>query len=113
MTARGERQMTTVKAVARHHDRPVKCWRCCSSGCLERAHLIDRSRDGLDGPQNLALLCASCHKMMPSFGPGEEDAAREYAMPAHPGISRYIERLMEVIGFDLNAMCEAASAEPQ
>jgi 5-methylcytosine-specific restriction endonuclease McrA len=42
-----------------------------SAGYLERAHLVDRSRGGLDGPQNLMPLCHRCHKAMPSFDPGE------------------------------------------
>lgn len=38
---------------------------------FDRAHIIDRSRDGLDGPQNLVLLCKSCHRAQPSFGPSD------------------------------------------
>lgn len=38
---------------------------------LERAHLVDRALGGLDGAQNLMPLCWPCHKVMPSFGPGE------------------------------------------
>lgn len=46
-----------------------------ASGLLERAHLITRSKDGLDGPQNLVPLCPLCHKMMPFFDVGDEHAA--------------------------------------
>lgn len=42
---------------------------------FERAHLIDRCFDGLDGVQNLVLLCDLCHWSMPSFAPGEEALA--------------------------------------
>lgn len=38
--------------------------------CLDRAHLCDRSLNGLDGPQNLVPLCERCHKAMPSFNDG-------------------------------------------
>lgn len=40
---------------------------------LDRAHLIDRTADGLDGVQNTVLLCGPCHKYMPEFVPGDED----------------------------------------
>jgi hypothetical protein len=42
---------------------------------FEKAHLIDRCLDGLDGPQNVIPLCHRCHRTMPSFGPGEEEEA--------------------------------------
>lgn len=29
--------------------------------------------------QNIALLCDICHRIMPSFEPGDEVAAKEYA----------------------------------
>lgn len=35
---------------------------------LQRAHLIDRVRDGLDGPQNIIPLCGACHRAQPSYG---------------------------------------------
>jgi hypothetical protein len=34
---------------------------------LERAHLFDRWRGGLDGPQNVVPLCRVCHRLMPEF----------------------------------------------
>lgn len=45
---------------------------------LDRAHLVDRCRDGLDHEPNLSLLCGRCHKVMPSFGPDEGDAAIQW-----------------------------------
>jgi len=45
--------------------------RCNASG-LDRAHLADRCFGGLDGPQNLALLCRWCHCAMPVCTTGEE-----------------------------------------
>ena len=47
---------------------------------LERAHLVDRIRGGLDGPQNLMPLCHRCHKIMPSFDPGEGPDAMAWVM---------------------------------
>lgn len=41
-----------------------------ASRWLDRAHLADRCRGGLDGPQNLVPLCLACHHRMPSFGSG-------------------------------------------
>ena len=38
-------------------------------GLLDRAHIIDRADYGLDGPQNLMLLCKWCHSRQPSFQP--------------------------------------------
>jgi hypothetical protein len=42
------------------------------SAGLDRAHLIDRCRGGLDGPQNIIPLCFGCHRGMPAFIPGQE-----------------------------------------
>lgn len=47
------------------------CW-------LDRAHLVDRYPSGLDGVQNLVLLCRPCHKAMPEFGPNEVDTAKQW-----------------------------------
>lgn len=58
-------------------DRMVRAF---STRYLERAHLVDRCRDGLDGEQNLVLLCGLCHALMPSFGPGEGDEALAWVL---------------------------------
>jgi 5-methylcytosine-specific restriction endonuclease McrA len=51
---------------------PGRAWRCgYQSVSLERAHLVDRIRGGLDHAGNLAVLCHHCHVQMPSFGNGE------------------------------------------
>src|SRR5262245_28203264 len=47
---------------------PVDDW-ADARGWLERAHLIDRVFGGLDGPQNLVLLCSLCHRLQPAFKP--------------------------------------------
>jgi hypothetical protein len=49
--------------------------RCGENVRTERCHLIDRVLGGLDGPQNLVLLCRACHGQMPSFAPEDEMAA--------------------------------------
>jgi hypothetical protein len=58
----------------------VEAWerRRWDQAVLERAHLITRVFDGLDGPQNLAPLCSLCHRVMPDFEPGEEESALDY-----------------------------------
>ena len=38
-----------------------------ASRYLDRAHLVNRSDDGLDGPQNVVALCKLCHRGMPPF----------------------------------------------
>jgi len=49
------------------------CWDTADEwGHLERAHLVDRWAGGLDGPQNLAMLCNPCHRVMPIFLPGQD-----------------------------------------
>ncbi len=47
---------------------------------LQRAHLVDRARGGLDGAQNLAMLCPLCHRVMPVFRPGQEQDAIQYIL---------------------------------
>lgn len=78
---RPPRQMWSRERIARFWGRPVdQCW-SCRQPCErpERAHLIDRVFGGLDGPQNLVLMCPSCHKLMPSYEPGQEQEAEDYA----------------------------------
>lgn len=51
-----------------------ECFRCTIPGhliSLQRAHLVDRIRGGLDHEANLAVLCHYCHVQMPSFGNGQ------------------------------------------
>ena len=42
---------------------------------LQRGHIVNRARNGLDALQNLTLLCGFCNKNMPIFGPEAEGAA--------------------------------------
>lgn len=66
----GRSHTPSRKKIARHHGLPEDaCWRCGSPDFIERAHIVDRSHDGLDQVQNLALLCAVCHWFMPAISP--------------------------------------------
>src|ERR1035438_3066393 len=48
-----------------------------STPYLDRAHLVDRIHNGLDGPQNLMPMCRwPCHKLMPQFYGTEPAGAR-------------------------------------
>lgn len=92
--SRPGRRMPTLSRIAAYHGLPAEpaCVRCkwvapcgtwrAASRYLERAHIIDRVFDGLDGPQNLAPLCHGCHKDQPIFRPGDEVAAlRWFGLP--------------------------------
>jgi hypothetical protein len=87
------RTYTPSRVVAYWHDRGEpftvdpdhpECFACgraaAAWGDLERAHLIDRIYDGLDGPQNLAMLCRRCHGAMPGHHPGQEQDAIGYVV---------------------------------
>lgn len=70
------RRMPRLRDCEAHWDvAPSTCIRCGAIARCERAHLIDRSLDGLDGVQNVVPLCVRCHKAMPAFFPGEEAKA--------------------------------------
>jgi hypothetical protein len=68
--------MPTMKTLLDHWEMAEPYCRKClvpqRLGVLERAHLIDHARGGLDGVQNLVPLCWDCHKRMPSFKNGDE-----------------------------------------
>ena len=72
---RPPRRMPSMKKICQHWQIPEGyCFRCGQPARCERAHLIDRCRDGLDDVQNVVPLCFPCHSEMPSFGPGDERA---------------------------------------
>lgn len=87
LASRPPRRMRPASAVADYHleqgTTPDGAWPACFAchegadrwSDLERAHLVDRCSGGLDGPQNLVMLCSGCHGRMPSFYPGDEAAA--------------------------------------
>lgn len=93
---RPKRKMPSRKVIAAHHDRPNdECWRCgAPTDALERGHLIDRWLGGLDGPQNLALICARCHRAQPIFAVGDE--ARALAWLHDGGFGELETMLMEM-----------------
>ena len=75
--------MPSAAKVALHwRRRTIACFLCGAvAECwndLERAHLIDRWAGGLDGAQNLVLLCGFCHRIQPIFEPGDEARALEW-----------------------------------
>lgn len=37
------------------------CWRCGIKKRLDRAHIVPRSQEGSDSPENFVLLCKHCH----------------------------------------------------
>lgn len=68
---------------------------------LERAHLIDRCYDGLDGVQNLVPLCWRCHDVMPSFKPGDEDAALSWVRDYKPTqVESMTTMFLGMVGFE-------------
>jgi hypothetical protein len=92
---RPARRMPSVITIARHWaardtftvdlDHP-HCFGCrvetdaWSNSFYERAHLVDRVWGGLDHAGNLALLCATCHRGMPTFDVDEGEAAIEWVV---------------------------------
>jgi len=80
---RPARRMPTTRRIAEHWDMPDRvCWRCDRVGSVERAHIVDRMDwahgAGLDGAQNLALLCEPCHKAMPIVKPEDWEVGLRY-----------------------------------
>ena len=43
-----------------------RCWRCGYIRNLERCHIIPRSLNGSDTPENYVLLCNECHQEAPN-----------------------------------------------
>ena len=43
-----------------------RCWRCGYVRDLERCHIIPRSLNGTDTPDNFVLLCNECHQEAPN-----------------------------------------------
>lgn len=92
---RRPRKSITIEAIADHWQKPMdRCWRCwlhCPPSSLkpERAHIVDRAEGGLDGPQNMGLLCSSCHRgrhgHMPIVLPEYWHHGIEWVMPSDPG----------------------------
>lgn len=73
---RPSRRPPSIDQIAEHWNLPSdECWKCGDEGPVERAHLVDRfeyeTGAGLDGVQNLALICFPCHKRMPATMPDQ------------------------------------------
>lgn len=44
-------------------NRGIKCQHCgCYTICIERHHIVPRSEGGTDDPENIKLLCPTCHR---------------------------------------------------
>ena len=48
-----------------------RCWRCGDTYRLERCHIIPKSLDGSNTPDNLVLLCNKCHIEAPDINDSE------------------------------------------
>lgn len=58
---------------------PRDTWNAASRQ-LDRAHLVDRAADGLDGPQNMVPMCRQCHAVMPLFEAQDADEAVHWVL---------------------------------
>lgn len=68
-----------------------------SNSFLDRAHLVDRRHDGLDGPQNLVPLCRLCHRLMPPFTDGHAALAWVLAGGGWPVLAAKAAPLAEAL----------------
>jgi len=73
---------------------------------LHRGHIVNRARDGLDGPQNLVPLCGACNTHMPVFAAEEEDDALAWIFTG--GIMGEFDRRLEKQGLGWAARALAA-----
>lgn len=80
LSARPPRRMRAAKKIAEYWEgretffvdlNDPRCFGCfrrvAAWSELERAHLVDRFLGGLDLESNLAMICHSCHRVMPMF----------------------------------------------
>lgn len=73
---------------------PEERWN--SSRRLERGHIVNRARFGLDGAQNLVPLCTGCNRLMPIFDYEHEDDATAWIIGG--GAVGELERRLEAAG---------------
>lgn len=64
---------------------------------LERAHLVDFARDGLDHEGNTALLCHTCHREMPSYKAGRGLDALAYVRSRPHWLDRLAARAAALV----------------
>ena len=64
-----------------------RCWRCGTRNSLQRCHIVARTLGGTDGPENLVILCSSCHADSPDVDDPEImwDWIKAY-QAAHPDL---------------------------
>lgn len=114
LATRPRRRHLNYKRIAEHwHARGLTrdgLWPACM-GCaegaddwsdLERAHLVDYSRDGLDHEGNVVLLCSTCHREMPSYKAGQDAAALGYVTARQHWLDRRFShvRALVALGHD-------------
>jgi hypothetical protein len=91
---RGPRRMPTMKAILRYHGLAgvPACVRCgLVDTAIERAHIIDRSDNGLDNCANIAPLCKWCHVSQPIFLPSETaEALAWFGLPLPAGLAPFV-----------------------
>jgi hypothetical protein len=82
------------------------CWKCTKTRPLEKCHIIPKSLNGADAPNNLVLLCKECHVQNPNVNDKEYyiswlNKTKNYC--GLYGTSETIEILKEVISENINS----------
>jgi hypothetical protein len=75
-------------------DEPGLEYRWNGARRLERGHIVNRARDGLDAVQNLVPLCRMCNRVMPVFDAGHDEEAASWIF-AGGVMGEYEKRLEE------------------
>lgn len=74
------------------------CWACGTPCRPDRAHIVDRFMgDGLDGPQNMTLLCKGCHSRYPIITAPDIDIAFAWLNAQMPYINRFLHQNLAMI----------------
>jgi 5-methylcytosine-specific restriction endonuclease McrA len=64
----GEPSCFACGFMATDPDEPPRLWSVWNRARLQRCHLVPRMLGGADTPENLVLLCDSCHRDAPDVG---------------------------------------------
>jgi hypothetical protein len=79
-------------------DEPDPAARWNLAGRLERGHIVNRARHGLDGVQNLVPLCGDCNHFMPVFSVEDDEEATAWIFAG--GFMGDVERRLEAQGLN-------------